>query len=189
MDAETSHPNGCLQERLPNVRGNVTVSFATRSENLYNFRNSRSLIMDSFKTPSRRQLMKTLAGVGIGSVVFQRAVVAQAPKEGVLTEEMIKQAEWISGLKLTDPERKALVFRVNSSLRAYERLRKVPLPNDVPPAFAFVPSSTPAERGPRGTVEPTSNAVPKKPDSSADLAFLTVTALSQLVPTRAVSST
>lgn len=139
--------------------------------------------------PNRRQLMKTIAGLGVGSVVFQRAVVAQAPKEGgALTEEMIKQAEWISGLKLTDADRKALVGRINSSLRAYERLRKVPLPNDVPPAFAFIPSAEPADRGPRGPVEPTSNAVPKKPDSSDDLAFLPLTALSQLVRTRAVSS-
>jgi Asp-tRNA(Asn)/Glu-tRNA(Gln) amidotransferase A subunit family amidase len=143
--------------------------------------------MDSFATPSRRQLMKTLAGIGVGSAVFQRAVVAQAPKEGALTEEMIQQAEWISGLKLTEAERKALVGRINGSLRSYERLRKVPLPNDVPPAFAFVPSSAPAERG-RGSVEPISNAVPKKPEAGDDLAFLPLTALSQLVRTRAVSS-
>ena len=59
----------------------------------------------------------------------------------------------------------------------------------MPPAFAFIPSATSAEPSPRGTVEPTSTAVPKKPDSSDDLAFLPVTALSQLVRTRAVSST
>src|SRR4026207_529163 len=114
-------------------------------------------------TPSRRQLMATLAGLGIGSTVFQRAVVAQAPKDGAtITVEMIEKAEWITGLKLSDAERRALVGRLNSSQRNYERLRKTPLPNDVPPAFAFIPSSTPVEPIPRGTVEPTSNAVPKK---------------------------
>src|SRR5688572_11203078 len=46
-------------------------------------------------TPSRRQLIATLAGLGIGNLTFQRALVAQAPKEkeGRITEEMIKQAE------------------------------------------------------------------------------------------------
>jgi len=140
-------------------------------------------------TPDRRQLMATLAALGIGSTVFQRALVAQVPKEGAISEEMIKEAEWVSGIKLTDADRKAIVGRINSSQAAFGRLRKVPTPNDVPPAFAFIPSAAPAESGPRGSVEPISNTVPKKPESSDDLAFLPVTALSQLVRTRAVSST
>src|SRR5262245_34237303 len=117
--------------------------------------------MSSPLTPSRRQLMKTLAGVGIGSAMFQRAVVAQAPKEGTITAEMLEKAEWITGFKLTDEQRKQLVGRINASQRSFERMRKTPLTNDVPPAFAFVPSSAPAENGRRGTVEVTNIAVPK----------------------------
>jgi Asp-tRNA(Asn)/Glu-tRNA(Gln) amidotransferase A subunit family amidase len=140
-------------------------------------------------TPSRRQLMKTLAGIGVGSAIFQRAVVAQAPKDGGgITAEMIEKAEWITGLKLTEDQRKALVRGINNSQRSYDRSRKIPLPNDVPPAFAFIPSATPAEAAIRGTVEPINAAVPKKPESGDDLAFLPVTALSQLIRTRAVSS-
>ena len=41
----------------------------------------------------------------------------------------------------------------------------------------------------RGAVEPIRSAVPKKPDSKDDLAFLPVTSLAQLVRTRAISST
>lgn len=146
--------------------------------------------MNSPLTPSRRQLMATLAGIGIGSTVFQRAVVAQAPKDGAaVTVEMIEKAEWITGLKLSEAERRALVGRLNASARNYEKLRNTPLPNDVPPAFAFIPSATPVESATRGTVEPTTSAVPKKPESKDDLAFLPVTALSQLIRTRAVSST
>jgi len=139
-------------------------------------------------TPSRRQLMATLAGLGIGNLVFQRAVVAQAPKEGRITEEMIKQAEWIAGFSLTEEQRKGIVGGVNSSQRQFERLRQVSLTNDVPPAFAFVPRAGPADHGPRGSVEAISSAVPKKAHSGEDLAFLPLTALSQLVRTRAVSS-
>src|SRR5262245_22640926 len=139
-------------------------------------------------TPSRRQLMATLAGLGIGNLVFQRAVVAQAPKEGRITEEMIKQAEWIAGFSLTEEQRKGIVGGVNSSQRQFERLRQVSLTNDVPPAFAFVPRAGPADHGPRGSVEAISSAVPKKAQSGEDLAFLPLTALSQLVRTRAVSS-
>ena len=138
--------------------------------------------------PSRRQLMKTVAGIGIGSVVFQRAVVAQAPKEGAVTEEMIKQAEWISGIKLADADRKALVNGINARQRSYERLRKVPLTYDVAPAFAFIPSATPVPQAARGTVESDSHVAATKPDSSEVLAFLPLTALSQLIRKRAVSS-
>src|SRR5262249_4510624 len=91
--------------------------------------------------------------------------------------------------KVREGEGRGRVWRKKRSQRAVERLRKVPTPNDVPPAFAFIPTTVPAESGPRGRAEPISNAVPKKPDSGDDLAFLPVTALSQLVRTRAVSST
>src|SRR5262245_32119311 len=138
--------------------------------------------------PSRRQLMKTVAGLGIGSVVFQRAVVAQAPKEGAITEEMIKQAEWISGIKLADADRKALVNRINATQRGYERLRKVPLTNDVAPAFAFIPSATPVHQAERGTATSNSHAAATKPESSDELAFLPHTALAHLVRKKAVSS-
>lgn len=139
--------------------------------------------------PDRRNLLAALAAVGVGGSVFQRAVVAQAPKDATaVTEAMIEQAEWVAGLKLSEADRKAIVGRVNQSARTFDRARKVPLPNDVPPAFAFLPSGEPADRGPRGTVEAITAAVPKKPESADDLAFLPLTALAQLVRTRAVTS-
>jgi Asp-tRNA(Asn)/Glu-tRNA(Gln) amidotransferase A subunit family amidase len=140
-------------------------------------------------SPDRRHLLAALAAVGVGGSVFQRAVVAQAPKDAAaVTEAMIEQAEWVAGIKLTEADRKAIVNGVNRLHRGFDKARKIPLPNSVPPAYAFIPMAEPADRGPRGTVEPTSSAVPKKPDAADDLAFLPLTALSQLVRTRAVSS-
>jgi len=142
---------------------------------------------DPALTPSRRHLLKTLAAIGVGSTVFQRAVVAQAPKGGPVTAEMIQQAEWISGINLSDGDRKALVGRINNSQRQFGRLRQVPLTNDVPPAFAFIPTSQPVRPDPP---RPGSwaSSVPKKPDSAEDLAFLPLTALSELVRKKEVSS-
>lgn len=143
---------------------------------------------DPVLTPSRRHLFKTLAALGVGSTVFQRAVVAQAPKEGAVTAEMIQQAEWISGVKLSEDDRKALVGRVNNSQRQFARLRQVTLTNDVPPAFAFLPAGEPLAAGPHGPVEIVCPPAPKKPDAGDDLAFLPVASLAQLVRTRVVSS-
>ena len=89
--------------------------------------------------PTRRELIAVVAGCGVSSAVFQRAVVAQA-KDEPITEEMVKQAEWISGLKLKPEDRKRLVRSLQGLQAGYAELRKIPLPNSVPPAFAFMPS-------------------------------------------------
>jgi hypothetical protein len=47
---------------------------------------------------TRRHLFKVLAGLGIGSTVFQRALAAQGEQTPAVTVEMIRQAEWIAGL-------------------------------------------------------------------------------------------
>ena len=137
---------------------------------------------------SRRHLFKTLAALGVGGAVFQRAVVAQAPKDGAITAEMIQQAEWVSGIKLSDEDRKGLVGRINTSLRQFARLRQVPLPNDVPPAFAFVPSAVPAPQEPTVFASSYSPAAPTKPENGDDLAFLPLASLAALVRKRDVSS-
>jgi Asp-tRNA(Asn)/Glu-tRNA(Gln) amidotransferase A subunit family amidase len=142
-----------------------------------------------FPRPHRRQLLGVLAGLGIGSAVFQRALAAQAEPAGKVTPEMVQQAEWIAGLKLTEEDHKALADSLTGSLRDFQALRAVPLPNHVPPALVFNPAPGQAPAiGPRGRVEPTSEAAPRKPDKDDDLAFLPLTALAALVRKREVTS-
>src|SRR5258708_35937243 len=61
-----------------------------------------------FPAPNRRQLFGILASFGVGSTVFQRALAIQAEQAGVVTPEMVQQADWIAGLKLSDNDRTAL---------------------------------------------------------------------------------
>src|SRR6516225_9674855 len=83
--------------------------------------------------PNRRQLFGVLASLGIGSAVFQRALASQAEQAVTVTPEMIQQAEWIAGLKLTEDERKALADSfTKKTLRDFEALRAIGLPNHVP---------------------------------------------------------
>lgn len=143
----------------------------------------------SKKSPSRRQLFQTIAGLGIGSAVFQRALAADVEKAKTITVEMIRQAEWISGIKLTEADRKALVGRLNSLQANFETIRAIPLGNHVPPALAFHPAPwLPASDTAKGTVEPTAGAAPRKPEETDDLAFLPLTSLAALVRSRQVSS-
>jgi hypothetical protein len=138
---------------------------------------------------SRRQVFATVAGFGAGSVVFQRALAAQAEQEGKVTPEMVQQAEWIAGLKLSDGERKGLATALTQSLRDFKAMRALPLPNHVPLALSFNPApGQPPSAGDRGRVEPTTDAAPPKPGKDDDLAFLPLTALAALIRRREVSS-
>src|SRR5262249_15515342 len=64
--------------------------------------------------PNRRQVFGVLAGLGVGSLVFQRALAAQVQPGASVTPEMIQQAEWIAGLKLSENDRKALATSLSN---------------------------------------------------------------------------
>ena len=140
--------------------------------------------------PTRRHLLKTLAGLGVGSTVFQRALAADAEKAVTVSPEMVQQAEWIAGIKLSEADRKALAQNLTQALREYEAMRAVKVPNAVPPALAFNPAPwlPPSKETKRGSVGPISRTAPKKPDATDELAFLPITSLAALVRNRQVSS-
>ena len=48
---------------------------------------------------TRRRVLKSLTALGISTPIFGRALATLAAEEGRITEEMISQAEWISGLE------------------------------------------------------------------------------------------
>ena len=139
---------------------------------------------------NRRRFLQSLAALGVGPAVFQRALAAQAEAPAAVTVEMIQQAEWISGITLSEADRKSLLEVMKTQQASLRALRKVETPNSVAPALSFNPAPwlPPAAPAPRSKAEPVSNAAPKKPDSSDDLAYLPLTALAALVRTRQVSS-
>jgi Asp-tRNA(Asn)/Glu-tRNA(Gln) amidotransferase A subunit family amidase len=134
--------------------------------------------------------MQALGALGVGSAVFQRALAAQTEEALTVTAEMIQQAEWIAGLKLSEEDRKAVARTLTSTLRSFERMRKIPLANSVPPALVFNPApwQTAGPERSRGLVESTVTTAPKRPDSSETLAFLPVCELAALLRSRQVSS-
>ncbi len=137
----------------------------------------------------RRHLLKVLTGLGIGSALFQRSLAVAVEAAPMVTAELIEQAEWITGLKLTEEQRKALVAGLNAQLREVQSLRDVKLDNAVAPALIFQPAPwLRADGTARGTVESTVRVTPPRPEAGTDLAFLPVTTLAALVRTRQVSS-
>ena len=145
---------------------------------------------EAVTAPSRRQVLGVLAGLGVGTAVFQRALAAQAAETGTVTPEMIKQAEWIAGLDLAEDDRKAAARAVRQSLQEFQALRAVPLDNGVPPARVFQPAPAAPGRGARvrGSVRLADGPAPARPGAAADLAFMPVASLAALLRDRQVSS-
>lgn len=143
---------------------------------------------------SRREVLAAVAALGIGTTTFHRSVaatVAAQPKGEGITPEMVKNAEWVAGITLTDEERKNVANSLRSMYLNIDALRKAEIGYDVSPAVYFTP--TPGESSPkegRGVVEPTRLKEPvARPDSDAELAFLSLTQLADLIRTKKVSST
>lgn len=90
-------------------------------------------------TVSRRSLLQVLTGIGAGSLVFQRTLAAQVAEKGSLTAEMIRQAEWVADLELSDDEREAIAKSLGSTLASAASIRKITIDADTAPAQVFRP--------------------------------------------------
>ena len=66
----------------------------------------------------RRHFLKVLSAAGVSSAVFGRALVALAAEKSKVTPQMIRQAEWIAGLELSDEKRKLMREWIRKSMRS-----------------------------------------------------------------------
>ena len=141
-------------------------------------------------TVTRRAVLAVLAGLGVGTAAFQRALAAEADNRSEITPEMIQQAEWIAGIELDEDDRKAVAEALKRDQQKLATMRKVSVDYHVPPALAFYaapPQSAGAEIR-REEVRPIEFAAPERPQNDDDLAFLPVTELAALLRSRKISS-
>jgi hypothetical protein len=140
---------------------------------------------------TRRRALSILAAAGIGTSVFQRALAVQAA-EGTVTREMVANAEWVSGIKLTDAQRETAVNVLKWAREKAERVRAVELDNSQLPALNFTPLASPASlpdpRGYEVTKWPEPAEAAFRPDSDDELAFSSIRQLGSLLRGRKISS-
>lgn len=141
----------------------------------------------------RRELFTAVAALGIGNLPFQRAIAATVADEKnatpeTITDEMVQNAEWIAGITLTEKERKAVAASLTRAGKSLIKARASELAYDVAPAIQFNPAPGLAPyTGPHGTITPPKLEL-KKPDTAADLAFLSLAQQSHLIQSKQVSS-
>ena len=106
---------------------------------------------------------------------------------------MVADAEWVAGIKLSEPQREALVNALNDAQDNLEHIRAFEFDNSLLPGLQFVPLTSPAARpDPRGyEVQPAPaprRELPSRPESDGDLAFSSVRQLGELLRARKISS-
>ena len=106
-----------------------------------------------------------------------------------ITIEMAEPAQKIMGLNFDRAKLDSALENLVEQLESFEKIRSIPLPNNVPPAILFNPIPVgfqfekvkkPFKMSPRGKVV--------RPKNIEDLAFCSVGQLAELIRTRAVTS-
>ena len=143
----------------------------------------------------RRQLLTVVAGTGIGTPVFHRALTGLLQEEvpntrPEVTAEMVQTAEWISGTDFSEEERQAIAKSVNRSMRDWDKLRSQSLGFEDLPALHFQPlSGVPRQAySVQRSVNPIESATVDLPSSDEDIAFLPVAELASLIRRKKISS-
>lgn len=101
---------------------------------------------------TRRRALGILGTAGIGTAVFQRALAAKVG-DGSVSPEMVADAEWIAGIKLTPAEQEAAAKHLNQYRDSLKRIRAIDLDNSKDAR------KTTAESDPK--VVPPSNGTPR----------------------------
>lgn len=138
----------------------------------------------------RRKVLTILAGLGVGTAVFQRALAAQVEAAGQITPLMVQQAEWVAGIELSEEERETTAGSIDRAQKKFDALREVKVGYDVSPAIAYyvAPPQLSDPQSPSRSVKTIESSAPKRPADENDLAFMPISELSALIRDRKVTS-
>ena len=150
----------------------------------------------------RRTFVAQLSLFGLGGA-FAETLWTRWRDQERITVEMVRDAEAVAGLEFTPEEREMMLRGLERNLESYEELRKVSIPNSVPPAVHFDPR-LPHMRlpGDEAELDATATVIPRRfdrvrisrqgrvrrPGNLEEAAFWPVTRLAELVRTRQVTS-
>ncbi|HKY30542.1 MAG TPA: amidase [Pyrinomonadaceae bacterium] len=155
----------------------------------------------------RRKFVKLLPAFGVAAAVAPHVGInsgAQTPSPSPtptpspspspspaplrVTKEMLRGAEQLFGIELTDAQKQMALRNVDTNLERYETLRKIDIPLDTEPATLFRPALPGKTFSIKASKFRLSKTAAPKFAAIEDLAFATVPQLAELIRTRRVSS-
>jgi Asp-tRNA(Asn)/Glu-tRNA(Gln) amidotransferase A subunit family amidase len=138
---------------------------------------------------NRRRFTAFFAGFGLAGTALPRLLWAEVERTGGVSKEALAGAEKLAGLEFTDDERELMLKGLDELREDYAKLRDVPLDNSVSPALRFEPVLPGMEIPERKlTARGSRPRLTARPSDDAELAFLPVTELGNLIRIGEVSS-
>ena len=142
-------------------------------------------------TETRRRFITHFASIGLGSTLVPGVLWARMQDAGTsqLTLAMVTDALKMSGIDLSEEDRKQMVETANRNLTGLQDLRKIAIPLDVSPPYHFS-AIVPGIQVNKTKVPFRMSTVPalKRPANLEDAAFWPVRHLAELIRTRQVTS-
>ena len=152
----------------------------------------------------RRSFVKLMPAIGAAAVVVPYLGItptsAQTPSPTPtpspsptpaplrVSKEMLRGAEQLFGIELSDAQKQMALQNANTNLERYETLRKVNIPLDTEPATLFHPALPGKKFNNKTTRFKLSKVEPPNFSSIEDLAFATVPQLAELIRKRRITS-
>ena len=141
-------------------------------------------------TYDRRAFMAYFSSIGLGTTLFPGVLWAQAQQQQgpAITKEMIAAAEQLSGLEFSDEERTSIVRGVQQMRGNLQTLHKEPMDQSILPSIVFepVPPGKQLAHKSKALMVRTKVPVMARPGNLDELAYLTVSQLSEMVRNRKV---
>jgi Asp-tRNA(Asn)/Glu-tRNA(Gln) amidotransferase A subunit family amidase len=145
----------------------------------------------------RRAFLSVTGQLGFASTLLPGALYSlasqaqQSAPVAKITPEMIDQAAVLAGVTVSADQKKLMLDGLNQQRQSYDAIRKLDLPNSVPPAYVFdpLPPGAVVDRDQKPMRISAPRATGAIPSNLEELAFYSVRDLAELVRTRKVSST
>lgn len=153
---------------------------------------------------NRRSFVKLIPALGAAAVANPHlqiiSALAQTPSPTPVaspspsptplrvTKEMLRGAEQLFGIELTDAQKQMALQNANSNLERYETLRKINVPLDTEPATLFRPALPGKKFKVKAVAFKLGRIERLKFNTIEDLAFATVPQLADLIRNRRISS-
>jgi Asp-tRNA(Asn)/Glu-tRNA(Gln) amidotransferase A subunit family amidase len=123
------------------------------------------------------------------SSFFLGAIFIISNENAPVTKDIISSAEKMIGIKFTEVQKDTMLGLLNDHLKNYESIRKINLPNSIPPAVLFnpIPEDFKAPSG-KSSFSLSDYSKTKLPKNENELAHYSVGQLAYLVKSRQVTS-
>jgi Asp-tRNA(Asn)/Glu-tRNA(Gln) amidotransferase A subunit family amidase len=147
-------------------------------------------MMTSATRYDRREFMGYFTSIGLGGTLLPGVLWAKVAAGEEITPATVADAEEVAGVQFEPEEREMMIDGLKLQTQRIAALHKIPLDNAISPALVFNPLPTGKTLRPDRRRAPVrSRATPRAVSGNLeDLAFLPVTALSDLVRQKRVTS-